>query len=223
MQPKNTVPAQRRYVVVICLCLTVAIASSVGCAGHIAQLIYIIKGNKIPADYKGLEGKKVAVVCVTDAQSYGGDELSMQVCRGVSLKLAQNVKKIEVVPPYKVEELIDRNGFDGSDFTMIGDELGADLVLAIELRSYSLHEGQTMFKGRSEMTATVFDISKSGQVDYVVGPEQYSFPENGRPATHTNERQFELIYLAKLTEHITRNFYPYEKADTIAEDATFMY
>ena len=220
----NSNPSPQKYVsFFLCLGLSIFLIASVGCAGHLAQIMYIIKGNKIPADYKGLEGKKVAVVCVTDASSYGGDDLSMQVCRGVSLKLAQNVKKIEVIPPYKVEELIDRNGFDGSDFTMIGDELGADVVLAIELRSYSLHEGGTMYKGRSELTATVFDITKSGQVDYVIGPKQYSFPENGRPATQTNERQFELIYLAKLTEFVSRNFYAFEKADTIAEDATYLY
>ncbi len=202
--------------------VSLGIVSSGGCIGALTQLLYVIKGHKIPANYVGLEGKKVAVVCVSNASAYGPDTLTYSICKGISLKLGQSVKDIVVIPPYKVEDWMDENGWDGSSFEQIGKDLEADVVLAIEISSYSLKDGQTMYKGRADITATVFNIEKEGQVDYVHGPEQFVFPESGRPAIQTTARQFEMVYLTKLTQRISRQFYAHERAETFAEDAALL-
>ena len=51
------------------------------------------------------------------------------------------------------------------------------------------------------------------------GPKHFEFPESGRPAIQTTDRQFEAYYLAHLTQHITRQFYDHDQLDTVAEDA----
>lgn len=201
--------------------ITVAILST-GCVSGLTQLLYVIKGHKIPAAFDGLEGKRVAVVCVSDASAYGPDTLTYNVCKLVSMKLAASVKDITVIPPRDIERWVDANGWNETDFVEIGKGVKADTVLAIEIASYSIHEGATMYKGRSDITATVFDITQGGQVAYVHGPQNFSFPQNGRPAIQTSDRQFEAVYLAKLTQHIARQFYDSDELETVAEDASMM-
>ena len=215
-----TFPSHRIITKFVCVCvLAVGIVSFTGCLGGVAQLLHVLIGHKVPAAYSGLEGKRVAVVCVSDASAYGRDTLTYTVNKAVSLKLAQSVKNIRVVPAYEIEEWIDTNGWDETDFVKIGRGVNADMVLAIEISSYSIHEGATMYKGRSDLTATVYDIANDGQVTYVHGPKHFEFPEMGRPAIQTSDQKFEAYYLAHLTQHITRQFYDHDQLETVAEDA----
>ena len=195
------------------------IATSTGCIRQMAQLLYVIKGHEVPAAYDGLGEGKIAVVCVSDASAYGPDTLTYTISKYVSVKLAEGLKKAEIVSPFKVENWIDENGWEIGDATALGQELEADKVLVIEVGSYSIHDGATIFKGQVDLTCTVFDIEKEGQVSYVYGPEEFSFPENGRPSIQTTDRQFEAFFLARLTDHISRLFVKSNKLDTFADDA----
>lgn len=192
---------------------------STGCVGALAQLMYVIKGHEVPAAFNGLVGKRVAVVCVSDASAYGPDTMTYTVAQAVSIKLSQGVEEIEVIAPGKIEAWIDTNGWNESEFVELGKGVNADVVLAIEVASYSIHEGSTMYKGRADVTATVYDIEKDGQVPFVYGPKHFAFPQNGRPAIQTSEREFEAFYLAQLTINIANQFAPHDQLDSFANDA----
>ena len=198
------------------------LVTTVGCMGGLAQLLYVIKGHKIPAEFNGLEGKRVAVVCISDASAYGPDTLTDTISKLVGMKLQNDVKGIKVVPAKTVENWADQNVWDETDFSAIGKGVKADVVVGIQIADYSIREGSTLYQGRCEVTATVFDIKNDGQVTYLIGPDQFQFPEQPRPAIQTNDRKFEAIFLAKLTEVISRRFYAYDRLDTVAEDARFM-
>jgi hypothetical protein len=133
--------------------------------------------------------------------------------------LATNVKGIEVVPVKEINHWIDNNGWDESNFVELGRGVKANKVLAIEIASYSIHEGSTIYKGRADVTATVFNVDKNGQVEFVWGPKLFQYPEHGRPAIQTSDRQFEATFLARLTEHIVRHFYKHDQLEMFAEDA----
>lgn len=200
--------------------LAVVVATSTGCIGMATQLLYVLKGHRIPAAYDGLKNQRVAVVCVSDSSAFGPNGLTESVGRAVGGRLAANVKKITIVPPGEIENWIDVNGWDEKDFTKIGRGVKADRVVAIEMGNYTIREGQTLYKGRCELSVTVYDIANGGSVAYSVGPKEYAFPQNGRPAIQTSDRKFETLYLGKLTEHITNQFYPHDALDSVAEDAT---
>ncbi len=206
----------------ICGVVALTMVSAIGCMGGLAQILYVIKGHKVPAEYEGFEGKRVAVVCVSDASAYGPDTLTSTINKIVGIKLAGNVKKIDVISPGVIQEWIDRNGWDETDFVVLGKGVGAEKVLAIEIGNYSIHEGRTIYKGRVELKATVFDIENDGQVSYLRGPELFEYPENGRPAIQTTDRKFEAIFLVQLTQSIARKFYKHDLLDTIAEDARML-
>ena len=91
--------------------------------------------------------------------------------------------------------------------------------MVIEVGSYSIHDGVTLFKGRVDLTCTVYDIEKEGQISFVQGPEEFIFPKNGRPSIQTSDRQFEAFFLARLTDHISRLFVKTDKMDTFANEA----
>ena len=193
--------------------------SASGCMGAMAQLMYVIKGHQIEPAYGGLEGKRVAVVCVSDASAYGPDTLTYTIAQAVSMKLARSVSDIQVVSPGKIESWIDTHGWNENEFVELGEGIEADMVVAIEVASYSIHEGSTLYKGRSDITATIYDIETGGQVPFVYGPKHFTFPQHGRPAIQTSEREFEALYLAQLTIDIVNQFAPYDKLDNVAADA----
>ena len=147
----------------------------------LAQFLYVVKGHDDPAEFPGLEQQKVAVVCVTDASAYGPDKLTTAISNVVGLKISSFGREITVVPQKDIQSWIDRNGWNETDFVTLGKAVDATKVLAIDIQSYSIHEGRTIYKGKSDITATVFDVA-TGKVEYIHGPELFEFPKNGRPA-----------------------------------------
>jgi hypothetical protein len=160
-------------------------------------------------------------LCVSDVSAYGPDNLSYTVSRAIGIKLAQGVKKIKLVPSSKVESWIDQNGWDELDFEGLAKGIGADRVIAVELASYSIKDGATMYKGRSDVTVTVYDLDEPGspKVAYGFGPQEFEFPKNGRPAIQTSDRKFEAFYLSQLTQHITNHFVEHDRLESVAVDA----
>jgi hypothetical protein len=197
----------------------IILTSSAGCINEMAQLMYIIKGHQVPPKFEGLEGKRVAVLCVSDASAYGPDTLTYTVSRNVGIKIARGVKEVAVIGQRKIESWIDEHGWEESSVVPLGQGVKADVLVVIEIGSYSIHEGATIFKGNADLTVTVYDIEKDGQVSFADGPSIFSFPENGRPAIQTSDRQFEAFFLARLTEHISRLFVAYDRMETFADDA----
>ncbi len=197
------------------------VVSFSGCIGLMSQMMYVIKGHNVPAAYDGLENQRVAIVCVSDVSAYGPDNLSYTVSRAIGIKLAQGVKKIKLVPSSKVESWIDQNGWDELDFEGLAKGIGADRVIAVELASYSIKDGATMYKGRSDVTVTVYDLDEPGspKVAYGFGPQEFEFPKNGRPAIQTSDRKFEAFYLSQLTQHITNHFVEHDRLESVAVDA----
>lgn len=217
-QANSSVRFAMRGILLVALAIVV-MGSSAGCINQMAGLLYVIKGHKVPPKFQGLEGKRVAVLCVSDASAYGPDTLTYTVSKHIGVKIAQGVKGVRVVGPSKIESWIDENGWEESQVVPLGEGVDADMVIVIEVSSYSIHEGATLFKGRADLTVTVYDITKDGQISFADGPDLFAFPENGRPTVQTSDRQFEAFYLARLTDHISKLFVPYDKMDTFADDA----
>lgn len=192
---------------------------SSGCIGALAQVMYVIKGTEVEPPYTGLRNSRVAVVCVSDASAYGPDMLTSTIVRAVSMKLQQKGKKIRLVPNSVVENWIDQHGWNEADFVELGKGVDAEKVVAIQIGAYSIREGSTLFKGRADLTVTVYDLSDGGRIDYQMGPTEYSFPEHGRPSIQSSDRQFEAYFLANMTEHIANQFCRYDRVEAVARDA----
>ena len=198
--------------------LLLVCVTSTGCIGGLAQLLYVLKGHDIPAQYAEFKAQRVAVVVNTKASAYGQDSLADTVQRYVTTKLATNVPDIQIVPKVEVDNWFDINGIDESRLAEMGKAVDADFVLSINMDNYTIREGSTIYKGKSEISINVIE-TMSGVTTYSAGPDQMEYPENGRPAIQTNDRKFETFYLAWLSEQIAKQFYKYDKTADVADDA----
>jgi hypothetical protein len=194
-----------------------------GCAGFASHLIYWVKGNKTEAQCNALEGKKVAVICVTGerVEGLGLNNEGEEIAYRVSALLEKNVPKIKMINPKEIADWRDTNNWDEVDYRSIGRGVKAEMVLAIDLSSFSLHDNTTLLRGRSGVKTTVYDMSDNGKVVFKDGPKEFTFPENGRHGVE-NESNFRRVFLFMLAQDIAKHFYAYDKVDDVAKEAAFL-
>ena len=202
--------------------LAVAVlASSPGC-GTLPTIAYWFVGQKEPAKFPGLEGKRVAVVCL-DANSLAGPGNDADnVAKAVARALAYNVKDIQLVRQSEVADWFDSNDQDVADYADIGRGVKADMVLGIDLENFSIHEGQTLLKGRALLTTRVYDLTKGGEVVYESPNREITWPENGARHVTENEANFRVAFIQTLAMKISHDFYAYDSADDYGLDAAFL-
>src|SRR5687768_6954796 len=104
------------------LCLLAAgfSVTTSGC-GIMATVAYWINGpTKVPAQFSGLEGKRVAVVCL-DANSLGGPGGEADaIAKVVAITLANKVSDIDMVRQNEIADWIDNKGEDLTDYRDVG-------------------------------------------------------------------------------------------------------
>lgn len=191
-----------------------------GCASLIAHLGYVAGGGMMKPEYDGLKEQRVAVVCISDSSSYGIGNEGELLSRGVGKLLQQNVKEIEVVEWSKVADWIDRN-WNEVDYREVGRGVKADRVVAIDLKGFRIHEGSALFKGRADLTVSVYDMSDKGREVYRKDISEFTFPVNSHyHATETSENRFRRQFLAVLSREVAKRFYPYEMTEDFGGDPT---
>lgn len=204
-----------------CICVLMVMGLA-GC-GALVNIANVIWGNKTPAEYPGLEGKRVAVVCIMKSARYGRDRTPDMLARLVELTLQKEVKGIEIIPYEEVANWTDNHDWEDVDFNEIGRAVNAERVLAIELSSYSLHEGQTLYKGRADVEVNVHDITDRGRVKFHRELFDFEFPVNGgRPTVGSSEKKFEQKFLRILSVRIANYFYDFDVATVYATDASML-
>ena len=221
--PAPNSPKTTRVVFTSLVLAFVAFMGQVGCVNLAAQMLYVLKGNQVPAKCTALDEKRVAVVCVSVSEGLLGSQgEGDSLARLVAANLGQNVKKIQIVPPDQVSAWRDANNWDELDFRSIGRGLKADMVVAINLGSYSIHENPTLLRGRANVTTLVYDMKDDGKVVYRSGPKEFAYPENGGRSITESEANFRSLFSNMLARDIAKNFYPYEAVDDVAKDSAFM-
>jgi hypothetical protein len=204
-------------VAVLTACL---LATTTGCGDHLGLLNYWMHGvGYVQPKFPGLEAKRVAVVCL-DGNSLdgpGGD--ADQLAQLVEGALRAKVPDIQVVRSTEIANWIDSQDQDLSDYREVGRGVKADMVVGIDMHSFSIHEGQTLLKGRSKVAVKVFDMTKGGEVVYETPPKEFAWPENGARHVTENEDNFRLSYIAILANRVARDFYSYESIEDVALDA----
>ncbi|NLF68938.1 MAG: hypothetical protein GX575_07765 [Candidatus Anammoximicrobium sp.] len=201
--------------------LAVVVATSGGCVGLTAQLLYWFHGgNKIDPEFKGLKDKRIAVVCVSNTSSFGPDSFCSLLERRVAAALREQGDKIDLVPPDEVADWIDSNDWNQMDYREIGRGVNADMVVGLDLGGLRLHEGQTLYQGRVTLTVTVYDMEDGGKVAFRRTIPDFTFPQNGpRHATEMSEARFRSLFIEVLSKHVAKYFCAYDFEEDFARDA----
>lgn len=208
-------PSQRTLILLAVVSLIVC---SSGCA-VLYQLAYG-EGHKIEAKYSGLKGQRVAVVCAMNPSNYGDGATSTMIAERVSRVLRGNVKDIEMVRQDEVSDWMDTNNWDETDYIEIGRGVDADMLVAIDVERFSIHESKTLLKGRADVTTTVYDIDRDGREVFRTRDRNFTFPTGHEiPVIANDAMDFEMKFLELLAEHIAKNFYDYNFSEDFARDA----
>ncbi len=211
----------RRFRTAILLTGAFCMLFTTGCAAYTANLLYLIQGTTKPAECDKLEDKIVAVVCVSEAGDYGPDDSTQRIARSVGKLLAINVDGIKVIHHGKVNDWLDHNEDGSTNFRRLGKDLEAEMVLAISISDYSLHEGQTLYKGRADVQLELYDLAEAGgEIVWEDTHYGFSFPHNsGLHISSMKQAKFEQLFIRELTVAIARHFHSYEAISDVARDA----
>lgn len=193
----------------------VAIVSSTGCVANLAAvMMHAWRGETVEAQYDGLQDHRVAVVCLSDSSMYAG-----QLSQSVERLLATHVPDIETVPQVDVYGWLDANDWNELDFAQLGEGVDAEFVVAIELDSFRLYDGMTMYKGRADVVVSVHDVANEGEVVFRTSSFQFEFP-NSTPLATTDmaESQFRRMFMNALARQIAKTFYSYNIHEDLAVD-----
>lgn len=193
------------------------VASQSGCVSALATALYVIKGDNRPAQFDGLKGRRVAVVCRPVVElEYSSSGAAADIAVHVSRLLKENVRKIKLVDPREVANWTDENTWH--EFTEIGSALGAELVLGIDLEGFSLYQGQTLYQGNAIVRLAVYDVA-TGETVFERALPPSVFPPNHAIATQDKtEDAFRRQFVAVVSDEIGRYFYPHDAHADFGKD-----
>ena len=193
-----------------------------GCVGMMANLMHVGWGNFVPPKYDGFAQQRVAVICVSQSSLFGPTAAAEEIAERVHDYLGARVAEIQMVQRQEIDRWIDENDWNDIDYRELGRGVGAQKLVAIELKSFSLYEGKTLFKGRADIELTVYDLTvPNGAVVYENQPPQIQYPLTaGQYTADSSEADFRRRFLDVIANQIARDFYKYDVAEDFGRDST---
>jgi hypothetical protein len=187
-------------------------AVAIGCKSALQTIGILCEGFDTKAEWDGLKGKKVAVVCRTIAsQDFSNEGAARALAEGISERLKAHVKDIHIIPQQNVDKQIDENGME--DFVQIGKAVKAEKVVGVSIESFGVLDGQTLFRGRATVSVQVCDVAEK-QTEWHKSPPPFVYPRIGSmAATDIDEITFRNKFGSILAEHISWYFYPHDRYD----------
>ncbi|AMV33863.1 hypothetical protein VN12_17170 [Pirellula sp. SH-Sr6A] len=195
------------------LCIT-----TTGCVRLASNLLYAIKGRNNPAEFEGLEEKKVAVL-VSNNGVHTSDASSLVLARNINLLLQNKVKKVRMISQDEVDRMIQDQQLGKVDPIQVGERLGADFVIDIDVSDLKLYDGKTLYKGQCSASVTTYKCKDGREIVFRKLHPEFIYPKTGAPVTDMDEATFRRVYLMTLAERVSRSFYPYDPATDVARDA----
>jgi hypothetical protein len=195
------------------------LAIATGC-NLMATAMYVVSGQNTAAEFDGLKGKRVAVVCrpVTSLH-FRDSSVSRDLAKQVSVLLEKNVPKIQLIDQREVFEWADENTWD--EYSEIGKAVNADVVVGIDLEEFSLHHGQTLYQGKANIHLLVYNVPGGRDPAFEKNLPQAVYPPTAPiPASDNQEAHFRRKFVTYLARQIAHHFYAHDSTVDFANDST---
>ncbi|MDO4551729.1 MAG: hypothetical protein Q4C96_10820 [Planctomycetia bacterium] len=206
-----------------CYSLTICLLGSLclflgGCAAF-GTVGYLIKGDEIDPPCKNILKGKVAIVCRPGpSTSYQNGDFANELARALQTRIQQGLKKrqkVELIPRREIEDYCD--GMEASmQFDEIGAAVGADQVIAVDLR-YNTHIGGiNIWRGHAIVEVSLIDVATGDILYDAHDMNEFTYPANAAiSASEKSEHAFLREYLVELADYISRAFVPYSRFDHV--------
>jgi hypothetical protein len=211
-------PSIRFAVVTAVLIAVAALSCSSGCRSAIATAMYLFKGDDVDAEYTGLKGKKVAVVCRSITElNYANSAVGKDIVQQMSKLLVERVPKIKIVDAQKVNKWCDENTWE--EYVEVGKAMKADVVIGVELEKFSIYQAQTLYQGKANAVVRVYDCKDGGKVIFEKILPQTIYPPNTFIQTSdVQESEFRREFVGVLADQIARHFYSHDPYADLGQD-----
>jgi hypothetical protein len=197
-----------------------AIALATGCS-LLPTIAYIIKPEDVSAEYEGLNGKRVVVICRAASLEYADPTVARDLAVRVGALLREHGRKVAVVDERELADWVDKH--DWHDYREVGRALKSDLVVGIDLERFALSRGSTLLQGQADLRLAVYDVAKGQRV---WSPDQslsVKFPPNSPySSSDRKEEDFRRQFMGVLAERVARHFYAYDSRKDVALDSTVL-
>lgn len=202
-----------------CTLLLLAIVTTAGGCSVLPFFAYLVKGISTPAEFTGLKGKKVAVICRPVASlQYQSSSVATELADRVGALLGVHVSKIQIIEQSEVEKWEDENNWE--EYVEIGKALQAEMVVGIDLDQFSLLQGQTLYQGKASIDLSVYDMSRGKRPVFQKMLPQQLYPPNAPiPAAEKSLVEFRQQFLQILAEQVGRHFYDHDSTADFAIDS----
>jgi len=206
----------------IFLLVAISFLPLTGCLQFAANLMHVMSGPQVPAEFKGLDGKRVAILSNNES-GICRDESTIRLAGNLKGILAGKLPKATFVRQDEIDSWLDGKSSRDQDFVAIGEAVKADYLISVEMLDLKLKDGQTLFRGRSNLTVRVWDV-KSSKIAFQKSLPEYTYPiMAGQATTETDEPKFRRVYLMNVADKIGRYFYAHEFGEDVAMDATILH
>lgn len=196
-----------------------ALALAAGCS-LLPTIAYIVRPEDVSAEFDGLNGKRVAVICRATSLEYASPTVGRDLAVRVGALLAKNGRKIQIVDERELDDWVDKH--DWHDYREVGRALKADMVLGMDLERFEVARGSTLLQGQADVRLTVYDIKKNLTL-WEKRPQTIKFPPNSPySSSDRQEEDFRRQFIGVLAERISRHFYAYDSRKDFALDSTVL-
>jgi len=203
------------------LAVAALLVTSSGCV--LDFLAVMLHENKTPAKYSELNESKVAVICVSGSSVYEPSSAPSLIAHRVEELLQLNLKDIDLVDQGHVRDWIDHNDWDQMDYREIGEGLGVDKLVAVDIDRFELYDGQTMYRGRADVRVAVFEMDDNGKEKVIAPNLPMTFPKvSTYSISDMSESEFRAKFVEYVAHNIAKNFYSYDINEDLALDATMI-
>jgi hypothetical protein len=212
-------PSVRQGIALLML-LAAALSPALGCRAVMTTAMYLLKGTDVDPDFGELKGKKVAVVCrpIVSLQ-YRNANVNRELAQQITLLLQKKVPKIKTVDQRKIAKWTDENTWE--EYAEVGKAVKADMVVGIDLESFNLYQGQTLYQGRANAVIRVYDCQKGGKMVFEKNLPQAVYPPNSAvPTSERLEPEFRREFVLVLADQIARHFYAHDPYADLGQDAS---
>ena len=121
------------------------------------------KSEKMPAEYKGLAGKKVLVfVWVPPEIKWDYPYIRLDLAAHVGAYLTEHVEGVSVVDARRVEDYLAKSRQFESDPTEVGRHFHADMVVYLAVYQFSIRDPGMAhyYRGRIASSVEVYDLTQ---------------------------------------------------------------
>ena len=161
----------------------------------------------------------MAVVCrpIVDL-TYENSSVAKDLARHIAILLKERVPKIELIDQRKVEKFTDETPWN--EFTEVGEAVGADMVVAVDLRGFTIFQSQTLYQGKADVEVAVYKTHGDGQPEFQKTLPQLVYPPStGIPTSERTEPGFRREFVEVVADAVGRNFYRHDPHFACAMDA----